>query len=114
MSDYIKREDVIRKITSSFDEVLGVGDAVDLLSTIPAADVVERKIGKWILDDDGLPICSECKEVALQRMFFQQKTRVWAWRMKRSKYCPHCGGKIERRGSELYCFSCHFWWEVDE
>ena len=28
--------------------------------------------------------------------------------------CPHCGGKIERRGSEFYCFSCHFWWEVDE
>ena len=28
--------------------------------------------------------------------------------------CPYCGGKIERRGSEFYCFSCHFWWEVDE
>ena len=25
--------------------------------------------------------------------------------------CPHCGGKIERRGDELYCYSCHFWWE---
>ena len=28
--------------------------------------------------------------------------------------CPHCGGKIERRGSEYYCYSCHFWWEADD
>ena len=28
--------------------------------------------------------------------------------------CPHCGGKIERRGSEWYCHSCHFWWEAED
>ena len=28
--------------------------------------------------------------------------------------CPHCGGRIERRKNEWYCYSCHFWWEVDE
>ena len=28
--------------------------------------------------------------------------------------CPHCGGKTEKRGGELYCYSCHFWWEVKE
>lgn len=33
---------------------------------------------------------------------------VWVDNRKR---CPHCGGLIERRGDELYCFGCHFWWE---
>lgn len=28
--------------------------------------------------------------------------------------CPHCGGKIVKRGSEYYCFSCHFWWESED
>ena len=28
--------------------------------------------------------------------------------------CPHCGGKIERRKNEWYCYSCHFWWEAED
>ena len=31
-----------------------------------------------------------------------------------SPRCPHCGGRIERRGDEWYCHSCHFWWEVPD
>ena len=33
---------------------------------------------------------------------------------RRERRCPHCGGKIVKRGSEYYCFSCHFWWESED
>ena len=57
---------------------------------------LERKKGKWIYDSDGLPICSECEEVALQRMFFQPKTRVWDCKMKLSNFCPNCGADMRK------------------
>ena len=38
------------------------------------------------------------------------RMRQWFDRPKEPR-CPHCGGLIERRGDEWYCYGCHFWWE---
>ena len=43
MSDFISREEARKLIMTKYDEVLSVGDALDCIDAIPAADVVERK-----------------------------------------------------------------------
>ena len=40
--------------------------------------VPERKHGKWIFDDRGFTICSNCLHKALP-----------------NKYCPHCGSQMK-------------------
>lgn len=47
--------------------------------------------GKWEIDNDGLPVCSECGEVALQRLFIKLPKLIPDIRMKRSNFCPYCG-----------------------
>lgn len=47
MTEYIKREDAIKAITRKHDEVLSVAEAIEDLDSVPSADVVERKRGKW-------------------------------------------------------------------
>lgn len=52
---------------------------------LPAADVVERKTGKWTLNKDGSATCSECGRV-------QQN----AWDMDNAdNFCHFCGAKME-------------------
>lgn len=52
----------------------------DVMDT-PTADVVEVKHGKWITDDDGIVICSECGE-------------EHDWDDFRPPYCDMCGAKM--------------------
>ena len=47
----------------------------------PTADVAEVKRGKWIADDDGIVICSECGE-------------EHDWDDFRPPYCDMCGAKM--------------------
>ena len=51
---------------------------------------------KWSLDRDGLPICSNCGEIALQRVFVKMPHLIQDVRMVRSNFCPNCGAKMER------------------
>lgn len=57
MNDLISRQEVIKKITSLYEEVLGVDDTIEVLSSIPAinahCNVYENaKLIAKILDDD--------------------------------------------------------------
>ncbi len=54
-----------------------------------------RVVGKWEKDSDGLDVCSECGEIALQRVFIKLPDKIVDLKMIRSKYCPHCGAKME-------------------
>lgn len=58
-------------------------------------DVAERQHGKWEEDSDGLPVCSICGEIALQRMFVKLPHLITQTRMILSNYCPNCGAKME-------------------
>ncbi|MBO5967311.1 MAG: hypothetical protein J6S14_02300 [Clostridia bacterium] len=51
--------------------------------------------GKWELDSDGLPVCSECGEIALQRIFVKVPHLIQEVRMVRSSYCPNCGADMK-------------------
>lgn len=86
MSDYIKREDVIKEIND-----FRLGGAPDWIETeieyvfeaineIPAADVLERKRGKWEFDNPITAdyMCSVCLE----------RNDVC------TPFCPNCGADM--------------------
>lgn len=57
-----------------------------------------RTKGEWIIDSDNLPVCKECGEVALQRVFVKMPHLIQDVRMVKSNFCPHCGADM--RGEE--------------
>lgn len=55
---------------------------ISLLNMQPTADVEPVKRGKWINDDSGVIVCSECGE-------------EHEWQDYRASYCDTCGAKME-------------------
>lgn len=97
MSDYISREAAIeafeKELSAKYNRIelsIGFVGAKSILSDLPAADVVERKKGKWINHGqyaDFFPHCeyrcSECDTPYLEiEMIYN--------------YCPNCGARMER------------------
>ena len=80
MAEYIKREDVIERLTGLFQ--LQASTAKAIIESIPAADVVERKHGKWKTVMYHLYECSECG-AAYQDVGYG------------FNYCPNCGAMME-------------------
>lgn len=99
MSEHIEREAAIAAAFSATS--LGntafrdVYDTVNRLRLIPSADVQPVRHGRWIKDSDGLTICSECEEVALQRVFIKLPEKIVDLQMQKSHYCPNCGAKMD-------------------
>lgn len=54
----------------------------------------QQPTSEWVLDSDNLPVCKECGEVALQRIFVKMPHLIQDVRMVHSNYCPHCGAKM--------------------
>ena len=98
MTDYIKRTDAVKiaeKYGLANGSVLGwhTGLADCIASGIlsfPTADVAPVVHGEWYLLDDcvnaGL-YCSVCSRRVHREEF--------AYKKLRSKYCPHCGAKMD-------------------
>lgn len=84
---YIKREDVIERLTNLMQ--LQAVTARAIVEAIPAADVVERKHGKWIVLKDcsnsGI-YCSVCNTKVFD--FTHQPKK------KQSRFCPNCGAEM--------------------
>lgn len=59
----------------------------------------QRPQGEWIIDSDNLPVCKECGEVALQRVFVKMPHLIQEVRMVKSNFCPNCGADM-RGGAE--------------
>ena len=96
MAEYIDRDalkDRMANFVPSFiDEsnrayLDGLTDAYTLICQAPAADVVERKTGKWIYDSEPYPLgnpyghydCDQCEESVPTR----------------TNFCSHCGAQME-------------------
>lgn len=101
MSDYIKREDAIKVLEEMQKKLCPVGlygrnyvygtdretydelsEIINTLENIPTADVVEVKHEKWIKDEGGIVICSNCGE-------------EHCWDEYRAPYCDQCGAKMD-------------------
>lgn len=101
MSDYIKREDAItelRKRVHRFtvadeigytgtvkwsEEVIYKTSAMNGLMSVPAADVVERKHGKWVGGELGH--CSCCGHEGCASDI---------WNDGKIMFCPNCGADM--------------------
>ena len=59
------------------------------------SDEQNSNSGAWDIDADGLPVCSECGEIALQRVVCKLPEKAFHITMVKSKYCPSCGAKME-------------------
>lgn len=77
MKEYIEKETARAELIIN-DELY----AADIVKAIPAADVVEVKCGKWLLDN-GCAYCSACRNNFGKAI------------MSRANYCPHCGAKMD-------------------
>ena len=95
MAEYIDLEAILREIERR--EALMVGDklvSVDAMKSFiknrPAADVAPVRHGQWYMLDDcanaGL-YCSACGRRVHREEF--------AYKKLRSKYCPHCGARMD-------------------
>lgn len=84
-----KATDVVKG--KGYDELTHIFDGIiDLVDRMPTADVVERKVGKWIviMDEPNITFdeckCSECGVVE----YFNK-----GW--KKFNYCPSCGAEMK-------------------
>lgn len=95
MADYIDRASIIEAI----EECQTMTNESKFVARIliyaePSADVRENVHGEWIKDIDGIPVCSECGEVALQRMFIKPPKMMAQVDLVLSDYCPNCGADM--------------------
>lgn len=92
MAEYIERDAAIAACYDGFADCRD--DCAANIRNIPAADVVERKTGKWIeypeclkyanaYTDDHI-VCSACEECF----------SVLDNDCERFNFCPHCGAKM--------------------
>ena len=66
-------------------------EVADMIDGTPTADVVERKIGKWIWmgeQGDSRFMCSVCKSKENVPTIMGKPT-VW-------EYCPNCGAEMDQ------------------
>ena len=101
MSDYIKREDVLNGLDKLCDIVCPyskkqrsvmcgactLGSAFDAIEEMTAADVVERKTGKWSEEYK----CSECGYSAVIRVEHDGSV---VWESEPFNFCPNCGADM--------------------
>ena len=96
MADYISREAALKDFEScNAENPYWTPQRVKtLLLRQPAADVAEVVHGQWYMLDDcanaGL-YCSACG----RRVHHEE----FAYKKLKSKYCPHCGARMDRGGT---------------
>ena len=95
MTDYISREAAIAAAFAANaignSEYRNVYDTVERIRMIPAADVVERKHGKWKAVSEDLIICTSCKcgfLLPYPNRIEEAKT-IYGW-----NFCPNCGADM--------------------
>ena len=90
--EYILRSIAIAKLTALevTDPFATIADAKRVLADMAAADVAPVVHGEWYLLDDcanAVLYCSVCSRRVHREEF--------AYKKLRSKYCPHCGAKMD-------------------
>jgi len=103
MSRYINLEDLVIAYsghTPDDEFSQGVDFVLDKIYSMGKADVRPVVRGKWELDNDGLPVCSVCGEIALQRVFVKVPQLINDTRMVKSNFCPDCGADLRKEDED--------------
>ena len=80
--EYIERQEVYSEIN---ELPLTEDAAMEILwaiNNIPTADVAPIRRGRWIKEENGVIVCSECGE-------------EHEWEDYRATYCEDCGAKMD-------------------
>ena len=59
-----------------------------------------KQKAKWELDNDKLPICSNCGKIALQRVFVKVPHLIQDVRFVMFNFCPNCGADMRGEADE--------------
>ena len=81
MKEYIERAAVIDLITRRYEQP---ELCTYEINSIPAADVVEVRHGRWVFEPGKIPYCSECKEYSDDGD-------------KGATICPWCGARMGKK-----------------
>ena len=95
MEEYIDRVNALSYLKEKYNEMNGMNawyyagfqHAVGLLENVQKSDAAKVVHGKWI-KRDGYTECSECE------YWYDSPDSEDSG--DRSKYCPHCGAKMEK------------------
>lgn len=68
----------------------------------PDNNVKPMVTAEWKNDSDGLPTCTNCGEIALQRVFVKVPHLIQDVRMVKSKFCPFCGAEMRAANDRPY------------
>lgn len=103
MDEYIDRQAAIEAIDESLKRVFVLPVGKSIIDKIPAADVVERKIGKWeevevtwLVDIEDQPdaiasmFCPQCKRYANHVYYYGSPTYGM-------NFCPNCGADMREK-----------------
>lgn len=97
--EYIKREDAIAEVSWYLDEFCECDYALrplrGAMKRLPSKDVQPVVHGEWICDSDRIPRCSECDEIALQRIILKFPTKEYYSQFVLSNFCPRCGARMD-------------------
>ena len=87
----------------AIDAILGSFNAIRDIEELSAVDAVPVVHGRWIADSDGLPVCSICDEVAMQRLHCDTMHETWRYdvRLVKTHFCPNCGAKMDAQKGEI-------------
>ena len=84
MTEYIKREDVMERVGRW---QLNTRETIaEMIMSVPSADVVERKKGKWIDVDDYI-ISGSCSACGWQAHLYEDD-------VVGMNFCPNCGADM--------------------
>ena len=62
---------------------------VDDLKNMPSV-MLKQKVGEWVMKSNRYKVCSECDT------YFD----TWSHELPYDKFCPNCGAKMKKEGSE--------------
>ena len=101
MAEYIEREKLPPRKKRGFylDDNFNAGwnACLDKVNSIPAADVVERKVGKWCADYDYSEYDFDGSTPLTEPRKFQdgwQCSLCGGYSPSETNYCPNCGAKM--------------------
>lgn len=100
MAEYIDRDTAIVKAVHCIDNFDPLAhDIAKAIDAIPSADVIERKCGKWIIDEEYVST-SQTRG---------RETHVITWACsnclrsngrRRTNFCPNCGADMRESEEE--------------
>lgn len=92
--EYIERSEALSRLTgkarcvNSPGKVRAFATAINVIETMPAADVEPVRHGRWIhVPGKQTRVCSRC-ETDEPYKFADEDTDIYSW-------CPHCGAKMD-------------------